>query len=110
MSTEAQTSKAHANQLGRVLGILDAMAEDVAGNELVVVKDVRDACENRAERIAYDVERQAFGSLDAAEYRTLATFCDQMATRGLVRKPHSRKRAKTLAEIAGERAEGVQDD
>jgi len=104
MSTETSVSKAHADQLSRVLGILDAM--DCEGNEAIVVADIRDAIENRAERIHWTVEAHDIQTVDDAELRTLATFCDQLATRALVKKGHTKKRAKTLADIAAERIGG----
>lgn len=95
---DAPVAKGHATQLGRVLGILEAI--DVDGNEAVVVADVHEACQARAERIPYDVEPHDIVSVDAAEWRSLATFCDQLATRGLI---DDRDRARQLADIAAER-------
>jgi hypothetical protein len=92
---DTPVAKGHAAQLSRVLGILDAI--DVDGNAAVVVADVREACQARAERIPYAVEPHDIVSVDAAEWRSLATFCDQLATRGLI---DERARARQLADIA----------
>jgi hypothetical protein len=100
--SEATTSRGHARQLGRVLGILDAMEPE--GNEAVVVPDVRDALEDYAAGIAYETEPHTFQSLDAVEWRTLATFCDQLATR---RHIDETARARQLADIAQARLQEV---
>lgn len=98
---DVPTAKHDANQFSRVLGILDAL--DLDGNEAIVVADVREAVERLADRNHYRTEPHDIVSVDAAEWTTLARFCDEMAVHGDVA---DRARARQLADVAEERLRG----